>query len=371
MKSLFAQAASSATARAVLGLPRENGNNVTISAFLDEGGLDIQLQAQVAAGLGLTSFAGRSAMRQGKGVHFEDFTAAQLNALLTQIYEETGVQMDEFGTRLGKVELLPDGNLNVRGKVMTRRDYFDYVRKVIGLAQSVMTSGTCRRRDSLPLAVRMFDCYPGGGRSVEACFDEAADVTGITLELCTEAGLLAGVEVEARLTGQNAANMLRMRAKLGEVYRVVLDLGNLDSLGFDDSGAIEQAEQLLDVVAPWMHLKAFLGRPGCKPGDAIDEEAINKFGPVHLDQAHMGFLPKFAARLPSLLGSLSLKPGQFRVTLEPHFLKGGQFGGYSWVAGLGAALRSAQYALSEAGLGFALTQYEDLRPDNEALVMSC
>ncbi len=371
MSTLHDAAQNSELARALLGLPRADGNNSNLCAFIDEGDLDTLNGARAIAVLGGTSFAGRSCLRQGKATHFEDLTPSQLLALLGYVFEETGVQLDELGSRLGKVKIIGDGTLNVRGTVMPKAKYFDYAKRVIDLAGAVNADKRVRRPDSVPLALRMFDGYPGDGLTIEHCFGEATDITGQTLALADAAGLIAGIETEAGLMGQSAVNMLRMHGQLGDRYRVVLDLGNLDSLGFGDDGAVEQAEKLLGIAAPWWHIKAHLGQPGCRPGDHIDEAAIRRFGPPHLDAAHLKFVPLLARAIPSILKRAGLNPGQHRSTFEPHYLAGGQFGGYSWLAGLGAAFRSGQYVLTISGIGYALTQYEDLRPDNLTLVRSC
>ena len=370
--TLTKQAADSPLAQGILGLPKtgDNAVNVRICAFLDECCGDIVLAATVAAALGIDSFAGRSCTYQGRGIHFEEMTPGNLRALLAHVYGETGVVMDEFGLRLGKVYLLDDKSVLVRGQKMSHVDYFGYVERVFELGAAVSKDSSLGRTGRPALQMRLFDTYPGEGRTHEACFADGMSLTGRTLTLCRQYGLTPGVEVEVGLQGRNADSMLRMSEAVPG-YDAVIDIGNLDSSGYGDEGAAAEAARLIPISAPWMHVKAFLGPPGCKPGDKVDEAAINKFGPCHIDVAHHLFFAALSKSIPGIEKRHGLAAGDFRLTLEPHFLKGGQFGGFTGAKGLGQALRSLQYLLAQTGIGFRLSQYADIRPDNRILVESC
>lgn len=356
--SLFDLTGSRPAERAILGLPSSDGPNVMLSAFVDEASGDPRVWGIAAQALGFRLFSGRSCTYKERPTHFEALAPKQLAALLTELYEHYGLTMAEFGSRLGKVYLQPDGTVKFLGQVYTKEQYFEYVARVAERAAAAAEVSTGEQRR---LRVRMFDCYPREGASFEDCAHEAAEICSTTLALFPPDLFDVGFEVETNLMGSNAEQMVRMRALVGQRYRVVIDLGNLDSLGFGDDGANTEARALLPVAASWMHIKAFLGEPEWKPGQKVDEGAIRRFGPAHLDQAHELFLP-------ALRDVLASNRQPFMVVLEPHYQAGGQFGGFSGPNGLGAALRSAQVALFRANIGCALTQYEDIRPDNGGLV---
>ena len=53
-------------------------------------------------------------------------------------------------------------------------------------------------------------------------------------------------------------------------------------------------------------------------------------------------------------------PGFF-LDLEPHVKGGGQFGGFSGPDGFGVALRGLCRVLDDVGIGYHLTQFEELK----------
>jgi hypothetical protein len=329
---------------------------VDVANFIDESHLDLEIAAAAMAQSGMQSFSGRSALIGGIPSHFEDMTRSQLKATLDSLRIKYGITMRSFGTRLGKVVLGANG-VTVRGNPMTMEAYYEYVRRVAGLS-TVMDEPW----------MRIFTCYPAPGETAEQALEQAAEVTGESLRIIAQEGSAAGEEVEVGLVGHNADMLLAMRKKIGEAFRVIIDVGNLRSVGYSADEIVQQIEALLPISSKELHLKAWLGEPHSKVGEKVDEHALRQFGPIYCDGIHSRLFELLAKQLAVLEKQLGLVPGTFMLVLEPHFLKGGPFGGFTGLPGVGVAHRAALVTLAEAGICVSNRHFLSVRPDLEAVL---
>ena len=72
----------------------------------------------------------------------------------------------------------------------------------------------------------------------------------------------------------------------------------------------------------------------------------------------------FAGFIPELESRMMARgvPGVF-ADMEPHVKGGGQFGGFSGPDGFGVALRAFCRVCDQAGIGYRLRDFDDIRND--------
>ena len=94
----------------------------------------------------------------------------------------------------------------------------------------------------------------------------------------------------------------------------------------------------------------------------VDEAALKNFVPADLgDTGHEAILRDLAHDLPRIDAKMKRRgaPGVI-FDLEPHVKGGGQFGGFSGPDGFGVALRGLCKVLDYVGIGYHLTDFDDI-----------
>ena len=112
-----------------------------------------------------------------------------------------------------------------------------------------------------------------------------------------------------------------------------------------------------------MHIKDYNIEPSLECTGVVDEDRLKNFVPADEgDSAHEAILRDFRDRIPALTRKLNKQgiAGVF-LDLEPHLKGGGQFGGVSGVDGFGVALRSLCRVLDYVGIGYRLTDFQDIQ----------
>ena len=118
----------------------------------------------------------------------------------------------------------------------------------------------------------------------------------------------------------------------------------------------------------WIHIKDYRIDPKLKWQGHVDEDRLRNFVPSDRgNSAHEAILRDFKSKLPALERKLKRRgiPGVF-LDLEPHLKGGGQFGGFSGPDGFGVALRALLKLLDYVGIGYHLTEYDELEEKRES-----
>ena len=142
---------------------------------------------------------------------------------------------------------------------------------------------------------------------------------------------------------------------------LIFDGGNLASQNLTSVETIEQYRAMKAGIG-WMHIKDYKIDPTLKWEGHVDEERLKNFVPADRgDSGHEEILRDFKGRIPALERKLKKGgiPGVF-LDLEPHLKGGGQFGGVSGVDGFGIALRALLNLLDYVGIGYTMTEYDDI-----------
>ena len=325
---------------------------VIISGFADEGPQDKRAEAQLAmlSALGMSYYSLRF-VDAGGGVK----NAMQLNrgeiSRLKKLHADFGIRVSSIGSPIGKVKLLDrdDGSDNafVPFSKYLKRD----VARAIDLALEFDTK-----------LIRGFSFYHPRGTPPDDHVDEAADRLSRIAAACQKAGVFFGLEVEANLVGQNGHLLQRLYQKVRSPHLyLIFDGGNLSSQNMGP-GQIYGEYEAMKAGIGWMHIKDYQIDPSLEWKGYVDEARLQNFVPPDRgDSGHEAILRDFRQRIPALARRLKRQGvrGVF-LDLEPHLKGGGQFGGFSGVDGFGVALRSLVKLLDYVGIGYHLTDYDDL-----------
>ncbi|MCA9181593.1 MAG: sugar phosphate isomerase/epimerase, partial [Planctomycetales bacterium] len=112
----------------------------------------------------------------------------------------------------------------------------------------------------------------------------------------------------------------------------------------------------------WLHIKDYRHPSAGERLKHIDEASLKNFVPADIgDSGHEAILRDLAAFLPKLEKRMKKlgAPGVI-LDLEPHVKGGGQFGGFSGPDGFGVALRGLCRLLDYVGIGYHLTDFDDI-----------
>jgi sugar phosphate isomerase/epimerase len=325
---------------------------VIISGFADEGPLDKRAEAQLTmlAALGMSYYSLRF-IDLGNGVK----NVMKLNKVevrrLKKLHAEFAIKVSSIGSPIGKVKLLDvdDGSANayIPFKTYLKRD----VARAIELAQEFDTK-----------LIRGFSFYHPRGTQPEDHVDQAADQLAQIAELCAQAGVFFGLEVEANLIGQNGHLLRQLYRKVASPHLyTIFDGGNLSSQNMLSVQTVAEYHAMKDGIG-WVHIKDYKIDPDLEWQGHVDEERLKNFVPADQgDSGHEEILRDFKGRIPALERKLQKQgiPGVF-LDLEPHLKGGGQFGGFSGVDGFGVALRALLSLLDYVGIAYKLTDYGDI-----------
>jgi len=328
---------------------------IILSGFGDEAAndrtMDQQFSAMSAIGLRYMSIRFIDAGNGIKNVmSLED---AEIETVKQKL-DEYGLKIATLGSPIGKTKLcdVDDGN------GAPYKPFDDYIKEdVVRACDLAETFGT--------KLLRGFSFYHPKGSNLEDHFDQAVDQVGQIAEVCKSRGLVFGLEVEANLVGQTGPLLARMHQSINNDSLVtIFDGGNLVMQGYTADQVYDQYVAMKPGLG-WIHIKDFANP---NPGELIehvDEDALKQFVPADIgDSGHLRIMKDLAEFLPTLQDRMSALgvPGVF-ADMEPHVRGGGQFGGFSGPDGMGVALRAFCKVCDEAGVGYHLRDFEDLKVD--------
>lgn len=326
---------------------------VLLSGFADEGPVSKRAEEQLTLcrALGLSYYTLRF-VDVGGGVKNVMQLSDEEVERLRRLHAEFEVQVSSIGSPIGKVKLrdVEDGTSNV---FVPFESYLQQtVRRAVELAQAFETR-----------LIRGFSFYPPKGHDPWDYVEEAAERLRAIVELCAEAGVFYGMEVEANLVGRNGDLQWALYERVNHPHLLlVFDGANLVCQGYSSEETFAQYERMKPGLG-WMHIKDYRRTPGVEWKGYVDEEMLRHFVPADRgDVGHERILRDFKTMLPELTARLQAQgiPGVF-LDLEPHLKGGGQFGGFSGPDGFGVALRALTRVLDYVGIRYHLTDYEDLR----------
>lgn len=329
-----------------------NKPNVILSGFADEAANDKlavqQFAALAAAGLQYYSIR---FIDVGTGVkNSMDLTKQELKQVV-QMQKEYGLSVATVGSPIGKVKLL-DVNDGSSNRFIPFKQYLaKNVRHACEVANSLGTK-----------LIRGFSFYHPIGTDPLDHLHQTCDQLGAISDVCAQEGLVFGLEVEANLVGQNGKI-------LAEIYRrvkrsnlvLIFDGANLVCQGMTPDQVFAEYLAMKPGLG-WVHIKDYRRGSGAERLAHIDEASLKNFVPADVgDSGHEAILRDLATDLPRIdkrmkkLGA----PGVI-FDLEPHVKGGGQFGGFSGPDGFGVAQRSLCRVLDYVGIGYHLTDFDDI-----------
>lgn len=328
---------------------------IIMSAFADEAANHKTAVEQFSAlaALGLSYYSPRfiDVEANGEIKHVVDLKAAELKRLI-RLHDEFGMQVASIGSRIGKVKLLDvdDGTHN----------------QFIPFAKYLKTEVAATIRVARALdgrLIRGFSFYHPRGDDPWQHISQAVDQITQIADLCAEAGLVYGVEVEANLIGQNGKLLAALARKVNRPNVVLIfDGGNLAHQGYSPLEVVEEYRAMRPYLG-WMHVKDYQATAKKRPGEAVDENADWNFVPANIgDSGHEYVLRDLRSHLKKIERKMKRlgAPGVF-VEMEPHVKGGGQFGGFSGPDGMGVALRGLLSVLDYVEIDYNLRDFDDIR----------
>lgn len=328
---------------------------IILSGFGDESAndrnMDQQFSAMSAIGLRYLSIRFIDAGNGIKNVMTLDDVEIET---VKKKLQEYGLKIATLGSPIGKTKLCDvDDGTNTPYKPFEQYITEDVVR-ACDLAEAFGTK-----------LLRGFSFYHPKGSNLEDHFAQAVDQVGRIADVCKARGLVFGLEVEANLVGQNGPLLARMHESINNDSLVtIFDGGNLVMQGYTADQVFDQYLAMKPGLG-WIHIKDFANP---NPGELIehvDEDALKQFVPADIgDSGHLRIMIDIANFLPTLhqrMTSLGV-PGVF-ADMEPHVRGGGQFGGFSGPDGMGVALRAFCKVCDQAGVGYHLRDFDDLKAD--------
>jgi sugar phosphate isomerase/epimerase len=328
---------------------------VLLSAFADEAAHSKtaieQLSSMAAIGLQYYSPRFIDVDCSGTVKHVTELTQQELSRL-AKLHADYGMKVTSIGSRLGKVKLLDieDGSHNKY--IPQSRYHAGDVRDTIQSANALGTK-----------FIRGFSFYHPQGEEPSTYIQEAADRLGPIVDLCGQAGLVYGLEVEANLVGQNGRIIAALANAIGRSNLVsVFDGGNLSSQNFSQQECLDEYRAMRESLG-WMHIKDYRIDSRLPWTGVVDEERLKNFVPCDIgDSGHELILRDLRDHLPAIETRMKRlgAPGVF-LELEPHLKGGGQFGGFSGPDGVGVALRSLCRLLDFVEIDYELRDFNDIK----------
>ena len=328
--------------------------SVLLSGFADEAAnqktLDQQFSAFAALGMRYFSIRFVDAGNGVKNVMALDTSEIQT---VKEKIAEYGLTVSSLGSPIGKVKLCDVDD----GTTTPYRPFDQYIAEDVPRACELANEFGCK-------LIRGFSFYHPKGSSIEEHFAQATDQVGKIADVCGQAGLTYGLEVEANLIGQTGELLAKIHEQINnDALVLIFDGGNLVTMGFSADEVYEQYEFMKPGLG-WLHIKDFLN-PQTGKTDHVDEDALKHFVPADIgDSGHARIFADLAEFLPELEARMAKRgaPGVF-VDLEPHVKGGGQFGGFSGPDGFGVALRALCRICDAAGIEYRLRDFTDIQQD--------
>ena len=330
-------------------------SNILLSGFADEAANQKTIDQQFAAlaALGMRYFSIRF-IDAGNGV--KNVMALDDKEIVTvkEKLDEYGLSVSSIGSPIGKSKLCDVDD----GTSTGYRPFDQYITdEVVRACELAETFGT--------KLIRGFSFYHPKGSPIEDHFAQAVDQVGQIAEACDQRGVTFGLEVEANLVGQNGQTLAKMHQQIdNEALVLIFDGGNLVMQGYSEEEIYDQYVAMKPGMG-WIHIKDFKDPSGSARVEHVDEESIKHFVPADIGQSgHQRIMEDFAGFIPELESRMMARgvPGVF-ADMEPHVKGGGQFGGFSGPDGFGVALRAFCRVCDQAGIGYHLRDFEDIRAD--------
>ncbi len=329
--------------------------SIILSAFADESANSKTAVEQFAAlaAIGLQYYSPRfvDVTGAGKVKHVTELDGDEL-ARLAKLQADYGMKVTSIGARLGKVKLLDveDGSHN---KFVPDAAYHaGDVAATIHAAQALGAK-----------LIRGFSFYHPKGEDPAKYVQQAADRLGPIVDLCGQAGLVYGLEVEANLVGQNGRMLAALAKAIGRANLVcIFDGGNISSQNLSPLECLAEYRAMRDDFG-WMHIKDYRVDPGLVWTGVVNEEMLRNFVPCDVgDSGHELILRDLKEHLPTIDAKMKKlgAPGVF-LELEPHLKGGGQFGGFSGPDGMGVAVRSLCRLLDYVEIDYKLRGFDDIK----------
>lgn len=329
--------------------------SIILSAFADEAANSKTAIEQLSAlaALGLQYYSPRfvDVTGAGKVKHVTELDGEEL-AKLSKLHADYGMKVTSIGSRLGKVKLVDveDGSHN---KFVPDATY-----------HAGDVAATIRSATALDAKlIRGFSYYHPRGEDPAKYVQQAADRLGPIVDLCAQAGLIYGLEVEANLVGQNGRMLSALAKAVGRPNLVcIFDGGNISSQNLSPLDCLAEYRAMRDSFG-WMHIKDYRVDSNLPWTGVVDEERLKNFVPCDVgDSGHELILRDLREHLPTIDAKMKKlgAPGVF-LELEPHLKGGGQFGGFSGPDGMGVAVRSLCRMLDYVQIGYKLRDFDDIR----------
>ncbi len=327
--------------------------HVLLSGFADEAAYSKTAHEQlgVFAALGLEYYSLRF-IDVGNGLkNVMQLEPGEIEQL-KQLHRQYGIRVSSIGSPIGKVKLrdIDDGTSN---RYVPFTEYLNEVRHAVRLAQEFET-----------VLIRGFSFYPPRGQEVtEDIMSEAAQKLREIVELCSEHGVVYGLEVEANLVGCDGPTMAELYRRVNHPNLVLIfDGGNLSTQNRPPEVVFADYQAMKPGLG-WLHIKDYKIDPSLQWQGYVDEERLKNFVPVDEgDSGHERILRDLRDSFESVHARMTGlgAPGVF-LELEPHLRAGGQFGGFSGPDGMGIALRALLKLLDYVGIGYHLRDFDWLR----------
>jgi len=328
---------------------------IILSGFGDEAAndrtMDQQFSAMSAIGLRYMSIRFIDAGNGIKNVMTLDESEI---ATVKQKLNEYGLKIATLGSPIGKAKLcdIDDGN------GASYKPFEDYIKEDVVRACDLAEAFETK-------LLRGFSFYHPKGSDLEDHYAQAVDQVGHIAEVCKSRGLIFGLEVEANLIGQNGSILARMHQDIkSDSLVTIFDGANIVMQGYTADQVYDQYVAMKPGLG-WVHIKDFANPTPGQMIEHVDEEALKQFVPADIgDCAHVRIMKDLGEFLPTLHDRMTALgvPGVF-ADMEPHVRGGGQFGGFSGPDGMGVALRAFCKVCDEAGVGYHLRDFEDLKVD--------
>lgn len=327
--------------------------SVILSGFADEAANQKLAEQQFAAfaALGLQYYTIRF-IDAGQGVkNVMQLTKTEI-AKIRHLEDEYGLNVSSIGSPIGKVKLLDvdDGSKN---RFVPFKKYLDQeVQQACEMAHAFETK-----------LIRGFSFYHPRGTDPWEHLPQVVDQLGKIAEACHRSDLTFGLELEANLVGQTGSLLAAIHRQVDHpALMLIFDGANIATQGFSADECLQQYRELKPGLG-WLHIKDYRHPHPAKKTDHVDEEALKNFVPADLgDTGHEAILRDFRDLIPKLEKKLKKRgvPGVF-LDLEPHVKGGGQFGGFSGPDGFGVALRALCRTLDYVGIGYHITDFDDVK----------
>jgi hypothetical protein len=327
--------------------------SVILSGFADEAANHKTAEQQFSAfaAVGLQYYTIRF-IDAGQGIKNVMQLSKTEIAKVRHLEDEYGLNVSSIGSPIGKVKLLDveDGTNN---RFVPFKKYLDQdVQKACEMAHAFETK-----------LIRGFSFYHPRGTDPWEHLPQVVDQLGKISETCHRNDLIFGLELEANLVGQTGSLLAAIHRQVDHpALMLIFDGANIATQGYSADECLQQYRDMKPGLG-WLHIKDYRHPQTAKKTDHVDEEALKHFVPADQgDTGHEAILRDLRDLIPKLEKKLKKRgvPGVF-LDMEPHLKGGGQFGGFSGPDGFGVALRSLCRTLDYVGIGYHLTDFDDVK----------